>query len=224
MIGRIDPTREAKNRDYIYLIGSNHDSNDLHNLSEETNKETVNMTLDYRFNDKNDPNRFYYRSDHYNFAKNGIPIIFYFTGTHEDYHKITDTPDKIEYDLLETRSKLIFYTAWNIANRDRRIIVDPKPEKVAISVDDLKQYTGVYSNPQFPGEMKIIEIDGNLAMVPNGGSNEEAMELDPLGNNKFKIAMAGINIEFSEKKMKFNMGGREMMFDLVPPPPPPSKN
>ena len=85
------------------------------------------MTLDYRFNDKDDSNRFYYRSDHYNFAKNGIPIIFYFTGTHEDYHKITDTPDKIEYDLLERRSKLIFYTAWNIANRDRRIIVDPKP-------------------------------------------------------------------------------------------------
>ncbi|KRO86620.1 MAG: M28 family metallopeptidase [Bacteroidetes bacterium] len=133
MIGRIDPTREAKNRDYIYLIGSNHDSNDLHNLSEETNKETVNMTLDYRFNDKDDPNRFYYRSDHYNFAKNGIPIIFYFTGTHEDYHKITDTPDKIEYDLLEMRSKLIFHTAWNIANRDKRLIVDPKPEKVAIS-------------------------------------------------------------------------------------------
>ena len=103
MIGRIDPTREAENDDYIYLIGSNHDSNDLHNLSEETNKETVNMTLDYRFNDKDDSNRFYYRSDHYNFAKNGIPIIFYFTGTHEDYHKITDTPDKIEYDLLEKK-------------------------------------------------------------------------------------------------------------------------
>ena len=218
MIGRIDPTREAENDDYIYLIGSNHDSNDLHNLSEETNKETVNMTLDYRFNDKEDSNRFYYRSDHYNFAKNGIPIIFYFTGTHEDYHKITDTPDKIEYDLLERRSKLIFYTAWNIANRDRRIIVDPKPEKVVVSVDDLKHFTGVYSNPQFPTEMKIIELNGNLAMVPNGRSNDEAMELSALGDNKFKITMAGIDIEFIDKKMKFNMGGREMMFNLVPPP------
>ena len=110
MIGRIDPSRREKNRDYIYLIGSDHDSVDLHNLSEQTNAESVNMTLDYRFNDKNDPNRFYYRSDHYNFAKNGIPIIFYFTGTHADYHKVTDTPDKIEYDLLEMRSRLIFYT------------------------------------------------------------------------------------------------------------------
>ena len=78
LVGRIDPSRREKNRDYIYLIGSDHDSVDLHNLSEQTNAESVNMTLDYRFNDKNDPNRFYYRSDHYNFAKNGIPIIFYF--------------------------------------------------------------------------------------------------------------------------------------------------
>ena len=218
MIGRIDPTRREKNRDYIYLIGSDHDSVDLHNLSEQTNAESVNMTLDYRFNDKNDPNRFYYRSDHYNFAKNGIPIIFYFTGTHEDYHKITDTPDKIEYDLLEMRSKLIFYTAWNIANRDRRLIVDPKPEKIAISLDQLKEYTGVYSNVQ-GGEMKIIEVKGNLAMVPAGRSNDEAMVLDAVGDHKFKMTMAGINIEFLDKKMKFKMGEREIIFDLIPPPP-----
>ena len=218
MIGRIGSEKEG-NDNYVYLIGSDHDSVDLHNLSEQTNTESVNMTLDYRFNDKNDPNRFYYRSDHYNFAKNGIPIIFYFTGTHEDYHKLTDTPDKIEYDLLERRSKLIFYTAWNIANRDRRIIVDPKPEKVVVSLDDLKHFTGVYSNSQFPTEMKIIELNGSLAMVPNGRSDDEAMELSALGDNKFKIVMAGIDIEFIEKKMKFNMGGREIMFDLVPPPP-----
>ena len=67
--------------------------------------------------------------------------------------------------------------------------------------------------------MKIIELNGSLAMVPNGSSNDEAMELSALGNNKFKIAMAGIDIEFTEKKMKFNMGGREIMFELVPPPP-----
>ena len=129
MIGRIDPYRREKNRDYIYLIGSDHDSVDLHNLSEQTNAESVNMTLDYRFNDKNDPNRFYYRSDHYNFAKNGIPIIFYLPEPMQIIIKPQDTPDKIEYDLLEMRSRLIFYTAWNIANRDKRIVVDPKPEK-----------------------------------------------------------------------------------------------
>jgi len=103
------------------LIGSDHDSVDLHKLSEQTNAESVNMTLDYRFNDKNDPNRFYYRSDHYNFAKKNIPVIFYFNGTHEDYHKPSDTADKINYSILEKRTKLIFYTAWELANRSNRI-------------------------------------------------------------------------------------------------------
>ena len=116
-------------RNYVYIIGSDHDSQDLHNSSEKTNAETMNVELDYRFNDKDDPNRFYYRSDHYNFAKNGIPIIFYFSGTHEDYHMPTDDPEKIEYDLLENRTRLIFHTAWNIANRDERIVLDPKEKE-----------------------------------------------------------------------------------------------
>ena len=81
----------------------------------------LNVDLDYTFNDEDHPERFYYRSDHYNFAKNNIPIIFYFSGTHEDYHKPTDTPDKIQYDLLELRTKLIFHTAWELANRNERI-------------------------------------------------------------------------------------------------------
>ena len=152
MIGRIDPTRKKKNRDYIYIIGSDHDSQDLHSVSEQTNNETVNLDLDYRYNDKDDPNRFYYRSDHYNFAKYGIPIIFYFSGTHEDYHMPTDDPDKIEYDLLELRSKLIFHTAWNIANRDKRIVVDPKPEldKFTVDKEKLKSYAGTYGSKDVP--------------------------------------------------------------------------
>ncbi|MGB5435376.1 MAG: M28 family peptidase, partial [Maribacter sp.] len=123
MIGRIDPKREG-DRNYIYLIGSDKLSTDLHKLSEEVNDKYMNIELDYTFNNENDPNRFYYRSDHYNFAKNNIPIIFYFNGTHEDYHKTTDTPDKINYALLENRTRLIFYTAWEIANRDQKIAVD----------------------------------------------------------------------------------------------------
>ena len=82
--------------------------------------------LDYTYNDENDPNRFYYRSDHYNFAKNNIPIIFYFTGVHKDYHKETDTADKIQYDLLQKRTHLVFYTAWEIANKENRLVVDKK--------------------------------------------------------------------------------------------------
>ncbi|MDJ0647050.1 MAG: M28 family peptidase [Flavobacteriaceae bacterium] len=124
MIGRTDPQRTEGDRNYVYLIGSDKLSTELHNLSEEVNKKCCNVELDYKFNDDNDPNRFYYRSDHYNFAKNNIPVIFYFNGTHADYHQPSDTPDKIEYDLLENRTRLIFNTAWELANRDARIIVD----------------------------------------------------------------------------------------------------
>jgi len=123
MIGRIDPKRDGE-RNYIYLIGSDKLSTDLHELSEFVNEKYTNIELDYTFNDENDPNRFYYRSDHYNFAKNNIPIIFYFNGTHDDYHRPGDTPDKINYDLLENRTRLIFYTAWEVANREQRVIVD----------------------------------------------------------------------------------------------------
>ena len=123
MIGRVDAKHENK-RNYLYLIGSDKLSQELHNTSEAINEKYFNMELDYTYNDDNDPNRFYYRSDHYNFAKNNIPVIFYFNGTHPDYHRPSDTPDKIEYDLLETRTQLIFHTAWELANRDERIKVD----------------------------------------------------------------------------------------------------
>lgn len=123
MIGRTDPKRKG-GADYIYLIGSDKLSQELHDVSEMANKTYTNLELDYTFNDENDPNRFYYRSDHYNFAKNNIPVIFYFNGTHADYHKVTDTPDKIEYDLMAKRAQLIFYTAWEVANREGRITAD----------------------------------------------------------------------------------------------------
>ncbi|MDC6468336.1 M28 family peptidase, partial [Flavobacteriaceae bacterium] len=105
--------------------GSDKLSQGLHDLSEAVNKKYVNLELDYTYNDDNDPNRFYYRSDHYNFAKNNIPVIFYFNGTHEDYHQASDTPEKINYELLAKRSKLIFFTAWEIANQEERIKVNP---------------------------------------------------------------------------------------------------
>ncbi len=124
MIGRTDPKRKGTNRNYVYLIGSDKLSTELHNISEAVNKKYTNVELDYTYNDENDPNRFYYRSDHYNFAKNNIPVIFYFNGTHDDYHQPSDTPDKIEYDLLENRTRLVFYTAWELANRQKRIVVD----------------------------------------------------------------------------------------------------
>ena len=121
MIGRLDPKRIDKDPNYIYLIGSDRISQELHEISEAINKKYTQIKLDYTFNDENDPNRFYERSDHYNFAKKNIPVIFYFNGTHEDYHQPTDTPDKINYEMLEKRTHLIFYTAWELANREERI-------------------------------------------------------------------------------------------------------
>ena len=121
MIGRLDPKRPDKNENYIYLIGSDRLSQELHEVSEQANLKYVGLDIDYTFNAENDPNSFYTRSDHYNFARENIPVIFYFNGTHEDYHKPTDTPDKINYELLSKRTKLIFYTAWDLANREKRI-------------------------------------------------------------------------------------------------------
>lgn len=123
MIGRIDPDK-MDNPEYLYLIGSNMLSQELKDVSTMVNDKYVQLELDYKFDDPNDPNRFYYRSDHYNFAKNNIPVIFYFNGVHEDYHKMTDTPDKIEYELMAKRAKLIFLTAWELANMEDRIKLD----------------------------------------------------------------------------------------------------
>lgn len=127
MIGRVDEAHE-NDPNYIYLIGSDKLSTELHEISEEANSTYTNLNLDYTYNDENDPNRFYYRSDHYNFAKFDIPIIFYFNGVHEDYHQPSDTAEKIEYEVLEERAKLVFFTAWEIANRAERPFVD-KPTR-----------------------------------------------------------------------------------------------
>ncbi|HHP7240091.1 MAG TPA: M28 family peptidase [Cyclobacteriaceae bacterium] len=123
MVGRVDDNY-ADTAEYVYLIGSDKLSSDLHNLSEAVNKMYTNLILDYKYNDENDPNRFYYRSDHYNFARKGIPIIFYFNGVHEDYHRPTDTIEKINFDLLKKRTRLIFFTTWHLMNRKESVQVD----------------------------------------------------------------------------------------------------
>lgn len=123
MIGRVDD-EHTDNENYIYVIGADRLSTELHYISEMANSEFTNLELDYKLNSDSDPNRYYYRSDHYNFAQKGVPVIFYFNGEHEDYHETTDTAEKINYPLLEKRTKLIFATAWYLANSDTRIEVD----------------------------------------------------------------------------------------------------
>lgn len=86
------------------------------------------MELDYMYDDPKDPLRIYYRSDQYNFAKHGIPVIFYFSGLHPHYHTPEDTVDKIDFDMLSKRARLAFHTAWEVANRDKRLVVDSNKE------------------------------------------------------------------------------------------------
>jgi len=125
MVGRIDyEYQKEENKDYVYVIGSEMLSTQLKKINEYNNITYTNLVLDYRYDAADDPNRFYYRSDHYNFAKFNIPVIFFFNGVHDDYHQVTDTVDKIEFPLMSKRAHLIFHTAWDLANRDQRTPVD----------------------------------------------------------------------------------------------------
>ncbi len=123
MVGRTDKDHEGKG-DYVYVIGSDKLSTELHEIVLNANAQYTKMDLDFRFNDPEDPNRFYYRSDHYNFAKHGIPVAFFFNGVHDDYHGPGDEVEKIEFPKVEKRARLVFHTAWELANRDTRIVVD----------------------------------------------------------------------------------------------------
>ena len=122
MIGRLDPGRTyGDSTNYVYIVGDDKLSSDLKPISIAANDKLTKMELDYKFNDPDDKERIYFRSDHYNFARKGVPIIFYFDGIHVDYHKATDTWDKINYDVMEKRARLVFMTAWEMANRDEML-------------------------------------------------------------------------------------------------------
>lgn len=125
MVGRIDPKHDSLHvRDYVYLIGAGRISKELEAINLEMNERYTKLELDNTFELPGDPNRFYERSDHYNFAKNGVPVIFYFNGTHVDYHKPTDTIDKIDFELIKKRAELVFLTAWELVNRKERIKIN----------------------------------------------------------------------------------------------------
>jgi hypothetical protein len=125
MIGRRDPEHKDK-PDYVYVIGADKLSSELQEINERTNRENEKLEFDYTYNDENHPTNLYKRSDHWNFAKKGIPIVFFFDGIHEDYHQVSDEIGKIEFDLLAKRAKTAFHTAWEVANREGRLIVDKK--------------------------------------------------------------------------------------------------
>jgi Zn-dependent M28 family amino/carboxypeptidase len=128
MVGRRDPGHKDS-QPYVYVIGADKLSSTLNDINETMNKTYTHLIFDYTYNSQSHPERLYYRSDHWNFAKNNIPIIFFFDGIHEDYHKPSDEVSKIEFDLLAKRAQIVFYDAWEIANRDERILPDVKPDK-----------------------------------------------------------------------------------------------
>jgi Zn-dependent M28 family amino/carboxypeptidase len=98
----------------------------LGDLTETVNQGYLNLAYNYRYDDPNDPNRFFFRSDHFNYARKGIPIVFYFDGEHEDYHRPGDSPDKIDYLKLEQVVRTVYMTLWEIAIRPTRPVVDKK--------------------------------------------------------------------------------------------------
>ena len=120
MVGRIDTERQKDDTlNYIYVIGHNKLSSDLQVINEGANNKNTMLVLDYKFDDSNDPEQIFYRSDHYNFAKKGVPILFFYDGMLKaDYHKPTDTIDKINWALYKKRVQMVFFTAWEIANRN----------------------------------------------------------------------------------------------------------
>ncbi|MDO3643907.1 M28 family peptidase [Mucilaginibacter sp. L3T2-6] len=128
MVGRVgeEYAGKADSANTVYVIGSGMLSTDLHKVNENANNTYTKMDLDYKYDDPKDPNDFYHRSDHYNFAKHGVPIIFYFNGVHKDYHQPGDEVSKINFPLLAKRAQLVFYTAWDLANADKRPVVDGK--------------------------------------------------------------------------------------------------
>lgn len=133
MIGRSRPPgdndardKELTDKDSVYVIGADKLSTELNRISEQTNAETMQLRFDYTYNDEAHPQQFYYRSDHYNYAKHGIPIIFYFTGVHRDYHMPTDDVEKIDFEKMQRISRMILATGWRVANLDHRLVVDKK--------------------------------------------------------------------------------------------------
>lgn len=123
MVGRVDTERKtADSLNYVYVIGHDKLSSDLPIINEGMNNKYTQLVLDYKFDDPNDQNRIYFRSDHYNFARKGVPVLFFYDGMLKaDYHKPTDTVDKINWDLYEKRVKMIFHTAWEMANRNEML-------------------------------------------------------------------------------------------------------
>jgi len=211
MVGRVDSLHQGKG-DYLYLVGSDKLSQELHQLSEATNAANNPIALDYKYNDPNDPERIYYRSDHYNFAKNNVPIIFYTSGLHPQYHQPTDDVALIDFPAMARRDHLIFHTAWAVANRDQRVALTAKGTPTFVpAAADLARYAGSYANPQAPIKIVVTVKDGNLQAEATG---QPAFPLTPVSAGVFKFEQGGIEISFDSAKPQLTLkqGGGSFVF------------
>ena len=116
--------KELSGENEIYVIGSEMMSSTLGAVTKETNGGYLDLSYNYKYDDPKDPNRFFFRSDHFNYAVNGIPIVFWFDGVHEDYHQPGDSPDKIDYVKMEKVVRTIFLTLWEVTDLKDRPAVD----------------------------------------------------------------------------------------------------
>jgi hypothetical protein len=141
MIGRSKKEGETNPRNAnlsgpkeVYVIGSRMMSTELGELTETVNKQYLNLTFDYRYDDPADPNRFFFRSDHINYARKGIPIVFFFDGEHEDYHGRGDSVDKIDFQKMEKVTRTVYMMLWELATRPTRPKVDkPLPPQLTVN-------------------------------------------------------------------------------------------
>ncbi len=212
MVGRVDSLHQGKG-DYVYLVGSDKLSQELHLLSEATNTVYNPIALDYKYNDPNDPERIYYRSDHYNFAKHDIPIIFYTSGLHPQYHQPTDDVDLIDFPAMARRDHLIFHTAWAVANRDQRVALTAKSAAPAYAPApaDLARYAGSYASAQMPIKITVTAKGSSLQAEATG---QPAFDLTPVSAGVFKFEQAGVEMTFDSAKPTFTLkqGGGNFVF------------
>ena len=212
MVGRVDSLHQGKG-DYLYLVGDDRLSTELHTLSEATNQQYNPLAIDYKYNDPADPEQVYYRSDHYNFAKHNVPIIFYTSGLHPQYHKASDDVALIDFPAMARRDHLIFHTAWALAERDTRVAL--KPEFVATGFTpapaDLDRYAGTYASTQIPLKITLTR-EGTVLKAQATG--QPAFPLDAVSQGVFKFDPAQLRMEFDAGQPTFTLkqGGASFPF------------
>lgn len=214
MVGRVDSLHAGSQGDYLYLLGDNWLSTELHRLSEATNRRAARpLQLDYRYNSLADPSHLYYRSDHYNFAKHGVPVIYYFSGFHRDYHQPGDDVAKIDFPALTWRSQLVFRTAWAVANRPERLRLDPEHRSTGYQpvAAELDRYVGQYVTTQATVRITIARVGNSLEARPE---YQYPLALEPVQQGVFKFDQAGVRVEFDPTQPRFTLsqGGYQFLF------------